>query len=61
MDGSHVRTLQEALKALRDKERLATALGIPQQDLEHYLAGIKPLPHQLFIEALDIVASGRSR
>lgn len=58
MDGSHSRTLERALDAVGDKERLAAALEISLPDLETYLTGKKPLPHAAFLTALDIVASG---
>jgi hypothetical protein len=58
MDGSHSRTLTRALEIVVTKERLAAALDVQLQDLEKYLAGEKPLPHQAFLTALDIVASG---
>jgi hypothetical protein len=58
MNGSHVRTLERALKAVGSKERLAIALDVPAPDLEKYLTGEMPLPHEIFIEALDIVAHG---
>ena len=57
MDGAHVRTLQKALEIVVTKERLATALDVPMGELDAYLAGAKPLPTQVFLDALDIVAS----
>ena len=57
MDGPHVRTLKKALEVVVTKERLAAALGVPAEELEAYLAGEKPLPNQLFLDALDIVAT----
>ena len=57
MDGPHLRTLQEALKvAGGSKERLAMALAMPKDDVEACLSGDKPLPHQAFLDALDIVS-----
>lgn len=57
MDGPHLRTLQEALKVVGgSKDRLAVALAMPLEDVEACLAGSKPLPHQAFLDALDIVA-----
>ena len=58
MDGAHVRTLQQALEILGNKERLAIVLGVRIQDLENYLIGNEPLPQQTFLDALDIVATG---
>jgi hypothetical protein len=58
MDGAHKRTLERALQVLQTKERLAVALEVPLDELETYMAGEKPLPHQAFITAIDIVANG---
>jgi DNA-binding transcriptional regulator YiaG len=57
MDGAHVRTLQRALEIVVTKERLATALNVSKEELEAYLAGTKPLPSQVFLDVLDIVAA----
>ena len=57
MDGAHTRTLQRALEIIVSKERLATTLDVPVPELEAYLAGEKPLPNQVFLDALDIVAT----
>jgi hypothetical protein len=59
MDGAHRRTLERALEIIVDKERLAIALDVPVHDLEAYIAGVKPLPPQVFLDALDIVAAKR--
>ena len=56
MDGAHQRTMQRALEIVATKERLAAALSVEMPDLEAYLAGEKPLPPQVFFDALDIVA-----
>jgi hypothetical protein len=61
MDGAHRRTLERALQVVQTKERLAVALDVPLEELETYLIGEKPLPNQVFITALDIVASGRKQ
>lgn len=58
MDGAHVRTLERALEIVVTKERLAAVLQVQPTELEHYLAGHEPLPHQVFLKALDIVAAG---
>jgi hypothetical protein len=57
MDGAHVRTLQKALEIVVTKERLSAALDVPMEELDAYLAGEKPLPTRVFLDALDIVAS----
>ena len=60
MDGPHKRTLEEALKMVGDEQRLAIVLGIPQSALSGYLNGT-PMPHRVFLDALDIVAYGLKR
>jgi hypothetical protein len=60
MDGAHRRTLERALKVLQTKERLAVALELPIDELDVYMAGDKPLPHDAFLAAIDIVANGKS-
>ena len=59
MDGAHHRTIQRALEVVVTKERLAAALKVPIDDLEAYLKGEKPVPPQVFLDALDIVAARR--
>jgi hypothetical protein len=65
MDGTHQRTIQKALALMEgSKSKLATALEIRVEDIDGYLAGDKPLPHDAFLSALDIVAgtnNGRTR
>ena len=60
MDGAHSRTLERALQVLKSRERLAIALELPLQELDAYFSGRKPLPHEAFLRAIDIVATGRS-
>ena len=59
MDGAHKRTLERALQVVQSKEPLAVALELPVEELETYMAGERPLSHQAFITALDIVANGK--
>jgi hypothetical protein len=35
-------------------------LAISADDLDRYLAGEKPLPHQVFLDSLDIVAGSNN-
>ena len=57
MNGPHTRTLLRALESVGgSKPRLSAALAISADDLEAYLAGKTALPHQVFLDALDIVA-----
>jgi hypothetical protein len=55
VDGSSLRTIKKALKAVGDKETLAALLGISVSDVETYLLGGQ-VPHQVFVDALDIVS-----
>ena len=59
MPNPHVRSLKRAIEILGSKTRLATALEISEEELDGYLAG-KPMPTEMFIEALDIVAHWKS-
>lgn len=59
MPNPHVRSLKRAIEILGSKTRLATALEISEEELDGYLAG-KPMPTEMFIEALDIIAHGKS-
>jgi len=57
MDGPQLRTIRKALAVLEgSKARLAAALALPIDELNSYLEGAKPLPHVVFMDALDIVA-----
>jgi hypothetical protein len=61
MTGAQHRTLLRALELVVHKERLAATLNVPMPDLEAYLAGQKAMPHQVFIDALDIVAGTNNK
>jgi hypothetical protein len=57
MDDAQHRTLQRALSLTKgSKVRLAEKLAIRPEDLDKYLAGAQPVPTQVFLVALDIVA-----
>jgi hypothetical protein len=58
MNGPHRRTLALALETVGSRENLATALGISVEDIDGYL-GETPLPHRVFIEALEIVSRAK--
>ena len=58
MTGPHRRTLALALEAVGTKKHLAIALGISVADIDGYLDGT-PLPHRVFIEALEILAGAK--
>jgi len=58
MKGPSARTLARALEITGSRAALAEALGVPPAELETWLGGETPLPHEVFIKALDIVAAG---
>jgi DNA-binding transcriptional regulator YdaS (Cro superfamily) len=53
---AHTITLNNALEVVGDRGLLAAALGIAPSDLEAYLSGERPMPDQVFLDALDVVA-----
>jgi hypothetical protein len=59
MPTPHLRILNTALEIVGTKARLALALDIGEDELDDYLSGT-PLPTAKFIEALDIVAHGKT-
>ena len=58
MSTPHVRTLERALDTLGSKDKLCKALWISTAELDDYLCGDKPLPWEIYVMALDIVARG---
>jgi len=60
-DTASIRTLRRALATLGSEEHLAAELNVSPLSLMSWLAGEKPAPSEVFIAALDIVASGRTR
>jgi hypothetical protein len=57
MDDAQHRTLQRALGLVNgSKIRLAEKLMVRPEDVDNYLAGAQPVPTQVFLAALDIVA-----
>lgn len=52
-------TVRRALEVLGTRERLAAALNITLGDLDAYLGGEKPVPMQVFFDAVDIVGEHR--
>jgi hypothetical protein len=51
--------VRRALEVLGTKERLAAALNVTLADLDSYLEGEKPIPLQVFFDAVDIVGEHR--
>jgi hypothetical protein len=60
-DTASIRTLRRALATVGSEERLAAELNVSPLTLVSWLVGEKPAPSDVFIAALDIVASGRTR
>ena len=56
-DTATIRTLRRALATIGSEERLAAALNCSPLELVRWLSGEKPAPSEVFIAALDIVAS----
>ena len=56
-DTATTRTLRRALATIGSEERLAAALNCSPLELVRWLSGEKPAPSDVFIAALDIVAS----
>jgi hypothetical protein len=52
------RTLALAAKTLGGAQALATRLNVEQATLERWMAGEERPPHEVFLQALDIVARG---
>lgn len=55
-----VRTLQRALETLGSPGRLALALEISLEELHAFLDEKEAVPYTVFIDALEIVAVGRT-
>jgi hypothetical protein len=56
-DTATIRTLRRALATIGSEERLAAALNCSPLELVRWLSGEKPAPGEVFIAALDIVAT----
>jgi succinate dehydrogenase flavin-adding protein (antitoxin of CptAB toxin-antitoxin module) len=56
-DTATIRTLRRALATLGSEEQLAAALNCSPLELVRWISGEKPAPSEIFIAALDIVAS----
>ncbi len=56
MNRPDARTLQRALDLVGSRELLATKLSIAAQDLDDYLNARRPIPNEVFLAALDVVA-----
>jgi hypothetical protein len=56
-DTATIRTLRRALATIGSEEGLAAALNCSPLELVRWLSGEKAAPSEVFIAALDIVAS----
>lgn len=56
-DTATIRTLRRALATIGSEERLAAALNCSPLELVRWLSGERPAPSEVFMAALDIVAS----
>jgi DNA-binding transcriptional regulator YdaS (Cro superfamily) len=54
--GVRARTLQRAVEIAGGREKLCELLGVPLASLEDWLTGGEPLPTDIFLEAVDIIA-----
>ena len=61
MDRPPSRTLQRALEFAGTRERLCEALSVSPEDLDAYITGRSPIPNDVFLAALDVVAGKRLR
>jgi DNA-binding transcriptional regulator YiaG len=57
MENAQTRTLKRALEIVGSREWLAETLGVALSDLSAWLEGVR-CPHEVFLQALDIVARG---
>jgi hypothetical protein len=55
MPAVYVRTLRRAAEIAGGATEFATRLGIPQRSLSIWIAGVEPVPTEIFLRAVDIV------
>lgn len=60
IDNACGRTLRRALEVMGGVESLAAALSVSVQDVQSWLDGAIQPSQSIFLQALDIVARGRS-
>jgi DNA-binding transcriptional regulator YdaS (Cro superfamily) len=60
-DTASIRTLRRALATVGSEERLAAELKVSPLDLVRWISGEKAAPAEVFIAALDIVATSWPR
>jgi DNA-binding transcriptional regulator YdaS (Cro superfamily) len=58
LENAHTRTLRRALKVAGSAEALARALEVAPSELAAWMRGAVPLPTDVYLRALDLVASG---
>jgi DNA-binding transcriptional regulator YiaG len=54
-----IHTLRKALGVLGSREELAQYLNVSMEDLSHWLSGESAPPPRPYLEAIDLVESGR--
>jgi DNA-binding transcriptional regulator YdaS (Cro superfamily) len=57
-DTAHTRTLRRAAELAGSVESLAAMLGVRMTDLADWMAGVRRLPTDIYLRALDVVARG---
>jgi DNA-binding transcriptional regulator YiaG len=55
MRAVYVRTLRRAAEIAGGAAEFATRLGISQRSLSVWIAGVEPVPTEIFLRAVDIV------
>jgi hypothetical protein len=53
----HAETLRLAAEIAGGLTELSTQLGVPERAVEEWLQGTQPIPPNIFLRAVDIVAS----
>lgn len=54
----HVDTLRLAAETIGGSDEFARAIGVTTDRLRAWMAGIEPLPLEVFLDALDVIAEG---
>ena len=53
----YLRTLRRAAEIAGGVEQLGAQLGVRGDDLAYWLQGAKPVPQEIFLQAVDIVVA----
>jgi hypothetical protein len=57
-ENPYTRTLRRALEHAGSLDDLARHLGVPVTLLQNWLKGVAPLPPEVYLKAIDMVARG---